>query len=539
LLELTDASGRVDAAYVTTGNSRWLEGDASLDIPSVSRAGRKLANAAARLQFVRGGATAKLSASVAGGQVTTEASGDPFAPSPVASFSLDIAGLSAQTLSSLAPAPLPVTVSAGTLTGSAKGSAARATGIRVSFRTELHDLAVAKGRKTIFSRGDLSARGSLAGSSLTLDEAVLTIGDGITGRLAGQLNAFASPARSGSFNAEIPAMAINAALDTFANLLPTPLQQATAGGNLALGTDIRIGNGSVSLDGSADLRGITLEIPAQKIQAGAINGRLPFSMVMGKGGASAAAGNELPYVARKSYPELLQTFRSPGGGSMVTVDRLQVGALELGTTLLHFAATSGRTELVSLHTDLYGGALLGRGYLDSRGSFSYGANLLINDLSLRKLCDAIPAIQGYLSGKVDGLLELYRESSGAGRPAGRIDLWTRSDRDEKMLVSREFLQKLAGKNIRGPFFRSDRPFDRGEITVFLDSGYLTFDRLDISHTNLLGIRDLSVTVAPIQNRIALTHLLDTLKEAAARGKGTKRGAGPDSGPPETELDWLK
>jgi hypothetical protein len=544
-LEVSGASASVDAVYATADINRWLEGGASLVIPSLSLRGSKLANASGQLQFSRGGAKARITGSAVEGTVTAQVSGDPFAPAPAASFSLDLEGLSASRLAALASKPLPVTASAGTLSGSAKGDIDRAAGLRCSFTTDLQNLALVRERKTLFSRGGLSSRGSYAGKNLVIDEALLTIGDGIKGRLTGKVTDAVSPARSGSFKAEVQPTPLNAILDSFVNLLPPLLQQASADGDLALGADLRLRDGSILLDGSADLKGVTMEIPAQRVLAGAVNGRLPFSVIIGKTGAEADE-QSLHDMTRKNYPELLQTFRSAKDGSRVTLDRLQVGAFELGKTSLDFSAAAGKTELLSLRSDLYGGALLGRGFVGSSGGVTYGANLLINDLSLQRVCEGIPAIRGYLSGKVDGLLELYRESGAKGGLAGRIDIWSRAGGREKMLISKEFLQKLAGKDIKSLFFTRDRPFDRGEVSVFLDNGYLTFDRLDISHTNLLGVRDLSVTVVEVQNRISLNHLMETLKEAAARGTGAKgKGKGtaapeqPAAPEPEVELDWLK
>ena len=65
--------------------------------------------------------------------------------------------------------------------------------------------------------------------------------------------------------------------------------------------------------------------------------------------------------------------------------------------------------------------------------------------------------------------------------------------------------------------------------------YLTFEKLDISHTNFLGMKDLSVSVAPVQNRIALDHLLESIRDAASSGK--RRGAGAP--PVQTDLKWLE
>ena len=49
------------------------------------------------------------------------------------------------------------------------------------------------------------------------------------------------------------------------------------------------------------------------------------------------------------------------------------------------------------------------------------------------------------------------------------------------------------------------------------------------------MKDLSVSVAPVQNRIALDHLLGSIRDAAARGKG----GGEATQPVKTDLKWLE
>jgi len=132
--------------------------------------------------------------------------------------------------------------------------------------------------------------------------------------------------------------------------------------------------------------------------------------------------------------------------------------------------------------------------------------------------------------------------SGSGKSlaglTGFTELWAREGDSEKMLVSKAFLQKLSGKKLSGFFFRDDRPFDQADISADLEDGFLTFETLDISHTNLFGVRDLSVTIAPSQNRIALDHLFNSIKQAATRGKPAATGESVTGEPPaEPEFKW--
>jgi len=58
----------------------------------------------------------------------------------------------------------------------------------------------------------------------------------------------------------------------------------------------------------------------------------------------------------------------------------------------------------------------------------------------------------------------------------------------------------------------------------------------------LGVRDLSVSIAPSQNRIAIDHLLNSIKEATVRGTGAAGAAGkesPPDAPQATEFKWAE
>jgi hypothetical protein len=289
------------------------------------------------------------------------------------------------------------------------------------------------------------------------------------------------------------------------------------------------------MDGAATVGGGGLEVPGQKLSIGGINGTIPFSVML-KGG-SIARQPATAYPRRENYGALLKVMQqAKKEGEPFTIEKVRFGALEFGNIALTMKAGNGLVELTSLRSELYEGSLMGRGYFRYHAGIEYGSELLLSDVSLRKFCDSYPAIKGYISGRVDGIITLVGKEAALAGVTGGGDLWTRSREDEKMLVSKEFLQKLAGKNLKGIFFRSDRPYDRGEIKASVAKGYLTFHNLDIEHTGMLGVKDLSVSVAPVQNRIAIDHLIKSIKEAAARGKASQGGA-PEAAPPATEFKW--
>ena len=71
----------------------------------------------------------------------------------------------------------------------------------------------------------------------------------------------------------------------------------------------------------------------------------------------------------------------------------------------------------------------------------------------------------------------------------------------------------------------------------IESGYLTFDILDISNTNFFGVRDLKVTVTETQNRIALKHLLDSISQVVSRSKNIPGKEPPTATVPAPGFKW--
>ena len=291
------------------------------------------------------------------------------------------------------------------------------------------------------------------------------------------------------------------------------------------------------LDGEASLARAGFEIPGQKVGASDMTGTIPVSLAIA--GAAEPKKNRKRNYQQDNYPAFLSYLQQAAqSGHTFTIGKLRFGGIELGETTLGIRAENGLVEMTSLKSEFLAGTLLGTGFFRSGEQIQYGADLALNNLSLRALCSSFPKIKGYISGKVDGIANLYGEGKGLNGLIGVINIWTRSAPDEKMLVSKDFLQKLAGKKLKGIFFQNDRPYDHGEIRGYLEKGYLVFDVLDISHTTIFGVRDLSVSVAPVQNKIAIEHLFNSIKEAASRGKvvgGGGEGAAP--APVETEFKW--
>jgi len=158
----------------------------------------------------------------------------------------------------------------------------------------------------------------------------------------------------------------------------------------------------------------------------------------------------------------------------------------------------------------------GSGVVDMSDGFRYQAGVLLKGLSLTTLCEEIEPIKGYISGRVDGVVNLKGSGIGISKMIGKADFWTYSTKSENIKISKEFIQKVGGPSLRA--YLRDRNFDKGIMTLYLQNGYIIFGKLEISNRNFIGIQDLSIKVVPLNNRIALDNLMWTITEAAHRAQ---------------------
>lgn len=531
-------SGTSSAAVNTGAGGRFVAGTGAVDIPSISFRDHPFGSVKARFVLSREGAVVNTEGSVLDGKLAAVVKGDPFKVREGVSFDGTLEGLQAAKLSELFPETFPIRISAGTLKTGFRGkwSGERGAGFTLEASGDGLTLAEKTGR-TIIDGADANLLAEASGSRLVIERAVLTRGRDLVVKASGALSDPASRSRTGSFSVTLDSMTVNSAVGAFANLLPKPLQEANAGGTIRGGCDISIGSGKVVMQGNMQVDNGVLEIPSEKLVISGIGGTVPFSIFL-TGGKPERPPEGAPFT-REDYSSLLKTLEQERNeGVLLKASSIRLGALEATGIKVRMKANEGRVEMTSIECGLYNGILLGKGfYLYDHGSH-YGADLLLSDMSLRLFCNSYPKLKGYISGLVDGVISILGEKGGLPALAGFVDLWAHESKTEKMLVSKEFLQRLAGKKLKGFFFRNDRPYDNGEISAYLLDGDVTFEALDISHTNFFGMKDLNVSVAPVQNRIALDHLLQSIREAAARGKPAA-GEPPPEPPAQPDTKWLE
>lgn len=521
------------------GRGRWFEGTGAVAADRLSAGGIAAAGPSIGLTFSRFEGAGTTAARLFDGTLKGSIAFNPADPASGAAFTLNLSEGKLAAVSGLFSGKLPVVPAEGMFSATASGSLSRKDGILADVGLRADGVALAgQGGKRLLTGGGTRIAGRVAGDRIMLRNGIATLGDAAELRFKGELERAYSPQRTGEFTFSLPTTPLDRLVDPVANALPRLIQEAVVAGKVAVEGNAVLQGKDGGVDGTLTLDGVSLDVPSQKLLVAAVSGTVPLSFNTLAGAVpTPTVGNSF---TKENFPRLLEHLRqSPADSRILTIGKLRFGPLELGETTAFLRGGNGIMQLTALRSGLSGGEVLGRGFLAVNRGLAYGGDILVYDLSLRRFCDTIPQIKGYVSGRLDGAVSLYGSGNGLAGLDGLAELWVRDTKGEKMLLSKEFLQRIAGKKLRGFFFRDDRPFDRGEVRAYLENGYLTFTTLDISHTNILGVRDLSVSVAPIQNRIALDHLFSSVKEAATRGKAVSRGeeSPSEDAPVQPDFQW--
>ena len=533
LLLLNGVSGSVDALFIASAGEKWLEGKAHLGVEEIARGGKSLAAPAVRLTFARPGARAEISGTALGGQLSGTMALNPFALGEKATFKTAITGLQLARASALAPAGWKTLPSGGLLDITCTGSYSKDPGLDAHVEVKAKGLSITNSTgKTLLSDGGINLNGVLLGEQMTVDTAVVTAGEEVAFTIKGIMERAFTSNRKGHFTVVLPVTPVNSMIDPVVNIMPRLIQEAMLNGTIAGEGSLDLQSDKMLLQGAVHLKDVSVKLDDQRLQVDDLNGVIPVSLDF-TGNNVGRTFDTLSFT-RENYPRLLEQYRRQTvEASSVTIGRLLLGPLDLGRVGLQMSAGNGVTRIDRLKASLYGGNVFGKAAFSiDRGPYSR-ADLLLDGISLRQLCDVFPKITGYISGLLDGVISIDAAGKELAGLSGFTELWAREGKREKKLISKEFLQKLSGKKLSGFFFRNDRPYDNAEINAILEYNYLTFELLDITNTNFFGVTDLSVSIAPTQNRIALAHLFDTIQQAAVRGT-RPTGGEPSAGEQKQE-----
>ncbi|MEW6416614.1 MAG: AsmA family protein [Nitrospirota bacterium] len=341
----------------------------------------------------------------------------------------------------------------------------------------------------------------------------------ISAIISGTVKGFMNKDRSIKLNAKLPEVKATDIRDSFWNIFPDSLLYAGLDGYLSSDFSIDYSNSKLSVNGELRLKNFSLSGENNEYFAGPVNGIIPVAY------AESDYKQEIikiPSFEHSEFDNMTKYYSqktSDSGFSRITIGSFSYG-FELLENIVIWLNQKGRVLNINhFSANIFGGRLNGSGIINISDGLKYRVGILLKGLSLAKLCEGIEPIKGYISGKVDGVANIKGTGVGISKLIGKADFWTYSTKDEKTKISKEFLQKVGGPSLKT--YLGDRSFDKGIMSLYLQDGFVIFKELEISNRNLIGIKDLSVKVAPFNNKIAIDHLMWTLTEAAQRAKEKK------------------
>lgn len=339
---------------------------------------------------------------------------------------------------------------------------------------------------------------------------------GLALTLSGTAENFLEKGRALSVSLLMPETLLSDIRTAFWDIVPDSYLYAGLDGSIAVNLLATYGSGgSISANGGVLLRDIALEGENSEYAIGPVNGTLPIHYHSEGEGSSITT---LSSFERSDFEELKKTFAETKN---LAGSELRIGAVRYGFRLLEdisaWVEQKGRSLKINrISAKMFGGRVNGSVFVDLIDVPSYRAGMIADGISLAQLCEEIPPIKGYISGRIDGIATIKGSGAGLANILGKADFWTYSAEGEKTRISREFLEKIGGPQLRA--YIGERRFSKGIMGLYIQNGFIVFRDLEISNRNFLGITDLSLKVAPLNNRIAIDHLMWTITEAAQRAK---------------------
>ena len=389
-------------------------------------------------------------------------------------------------------------------------------------------------------------------------------------KISGRASAFAAKDREIKISASLPNTKPEDIRNSFWDIFPDKLLYAGMDGSISADISAGYNNAGFSINGDLKLKDLKLEGENNEYSVGPINGEIPFSygknneeeavkkefisqapspLPTGQAGSPSRGegynispplrgGDEgegdvrgfthdfisrMPAFERSNFEDLKKYYsqmKAPTSDhKQITIGLLSYGFRLIEDIHIQISRKTGFLNITGFSGNIFGGKIYGAASADFRDQLNYRAGIIMDGLSMTKLCEEIEPIKGYITGRVDGVANFKGNEGGIKQLIGKADFWTYSKDDEKTKISKEFLLKIGGPAVKT--YLGDRKFNKGILRLYIKDGFMIFEELEISNRNFFGITDLSVKVAPFNNRISIDHLMWTMTETAQRAKGNK------------------
>jgi hypothetical protein len=363
---------------------------------------------------------------------------------------------------------------------------------------------------------DISLNAEMVFKGKDLEMKADTAAGNVRSSVHGVVKEYMGNDRSFNMNLLLPEVSVDDVRNTFWDILPDNLLYAGLKGAVSAETVLGYDTGGLTIDGSLHIKEFAFEEEFGTYAFGPVNGTIPISFNQEAG---TEYEMEFPSFDRSRFDKTRARYTRRNMHDAYT--RISVGSFRYGFRIIDnvevWVNQKGRIlNIGQLSGSIFGGKLYGSAVLDLTNGFQYKTGLLRDGLSLKAVCDRIAPIKGYLTGRVSGMAAIKGTGMKTSGLTGKAEFWAYSDKREKTKISKEFLKKIGGPSVKA--YLGDRRFDKGIMRTYMQKGFLIFNELEISNRNFIGLTDMSIKVAPINNRIAIDHLMWTLVETAQRAK---------------------
>ncbi len=354
---------------------------------------------------------------------------------------------------------------------------------------------------------------------LAIKETTLRAEGGLNFTVRGSLPLGGNGGEARRFGLTLPWIDASTLSSPLGALAPTRLSSARLAGQIRADLEI-IGQES---HGTVVLRDVKME--SDLLHVDGISGVIPLAGRVERTPATdRTSGPERvgwPHLSEAAYEAALATWRERPAKDQapyfLSIGSFRYGPIEVRRFEATLVPSGDQIAIERFSFEGWGGRAGGWGMIQPLGG-GIALAMFTEGLSLGAICNAFPAIKGYISGRINGLADVFIPLFSLDKAQGKARFWAVESPQERKEISRALIEKLAGQRIRYfSLFGQDRRYDRGVLDVGLKQGDLIFHELDISHTTL-GIKDLDIKVSPTFNKIGLAHLLETIREAIERIK---------------------
>ncbi|MBF0507212.1 MAG: hypothetical protein HQL09_10285 [Nitrospirae bacterium] len=385
---------------------------------------------------------------------------------------------------------------------------------KAAFEAQNLTVSVKQGKRPVIKDWSLSARIDFKGKDL--DFSTDAENKGVSAKASGSIKDFPETKRTAQIKVSVPLIQAAQLREAFWDIFPDSLLYAGLDGAVSSEISFRYDKAGAGAVGTVVFKDLSLSGENGEFEIGPVNGTLPLAY---GGEAGRSEETPMPLFERSEFDTLSGEYSrqfAGGGYNRITIGSAGYGFRMLDNITLWVKLNGTAVDIGRFSANIFGGTLSGSAFAAQGRNMSYRIGFLVKGLSLTVLCNDIETIRGYVSGKLDGIAAFKGTGSNLTGLIGKADFWTYRDKNERTKISREFLQKVGGASMKS--YMSDRDFDTGILSVYLQKGDIIFNKLEISNRNMLGIKDLSIMVAPYNNRIAIDDLMWSLAQAAHRAK---------------------